>query len=159
MLRVCAAGVSRGLSCWGERAMRTQMHAFHIAFQILLAAVLGSPSAQAQTITGSATLALKSGETTEVGNVYWVSHCRSLLRTTPEVEILEGPPGVTAAIKQNMVIPRVGNCANKVLGGTLVVTANDIEDASYSRLVLRITYKTKDGDRKFSQVYNLSLIP
>ena len=139
--------------------MRTQMHAFHIAFQILLAAVLGSPSAQAQTITGSATLALKSGETTEVGNVYWVSHCRSLLRTTPEVEILEGPPGVTAAIKQNMVIPRVGNCANKVPGGTLVVTANDIEDASYSRPVLRITYKTKDGDRKFSQVYNLSLIP
>jgi len=138
--------------------MGIRAYAIHLVF-LSVAAALGSPSAQAQTVTGSATLALRSGESTEVGNVYWVSNCRSLLRSTPEVEILEGPPGVTAAIKQDMVIPRNSKCANKVPGGTLVVTAKDIDDVSYSPLVVRITYKTKDGDRKFSHVFNLSLIP
>ncbi len=41
----------------------------------------------------------------------------------------------------------------------MTITAKDIDDQSYSKLTLRITYKTKDGDRKFSQVFNLSLFP
>jgi hypothetical protein len=41
----------------------------------------------------------------------------------------------------------------------LTVTAKDIEDQSYTTLTVRITYKTRDGDRKFSHVFNLSLIP
>jgi hypothetical protein len=66
---------------------------------------------------------------------------------------------VTATIKEGMVLPRVGNCAKRVPGGTLVLTAKDIEDPSYTPLTLRFIYKTKDGERKFSQVFNLSLLP
>ena len=44
-------------------------------------------------------------------------------------------------------------------GGTLVITAKEIEDPSYSAMTIRVTFKTKDGERKVSQVYNVSLIP
>jgi hypothetical protein len=117
------------------------------------------PRASAQTIDGAATLALKNGESVEVASVYWVSQCKSLLKSTPEVEILEGPPGLQAAIKESMVLPRRQHCGAKVPGGLLVLSARDIEDPSYTNLTLRITYKTRDGERKFSHVFNLSLIP
>jgi len=117
------------------------------------------PGAVAQTIWGSPSVALKNGETVEVGPIYWVSHCKSILKSPPEVEILDGPPGLQAAIKESMVLPRAQHCGNKVPGGLLVLSARDIEDPSYTNLTLRITYKTRDGDRKFSHVLNLSLIP
>ena len=44
-------------------------------------------------------------------------------------------------------------------GADRIGHAKDIEDPSYTNLTLRITYKTRDGDRKFSHVLNLSLIP
>ena len=77
----------------------------------------------------------------------------------PEVEILEGPPGLTLSIKQGMVLPRRLNCAEKVPGGVLVATAKDITDPVQGRLVYRIKYKTKDGDRQTSNSYNVSLFP
>jgi len=86
---------------------------------------------------------------------------RSILKGGPEVEILDGPPGVTASVKEAMVIPRTinGNCANPVQGGILVIAAKDIEDASDTRITIRVTYRTRDGDQKRSFVYNLSLFP
>lgn len=113
----------------------------------------------AQTLVGSPTLALKSGETLEVDKLFWVSHCKSVLKSTPEAEILDGPPGVSVYVKEQMVLPRYQQCGNRVPGGILMVSAKDIEDQSYTRLTVRITYKTRDGERKFSHVYNLSLIP
>jgi hypothetical protein len=139
--------------------MRTGCNVFLVIFCLAIAGLLGRAQAHAQTIRGSATIALKSGESVEVGEVYYTINCRSLLKSAPEVEVLEGPPGVTATIKEGMVLPRAGNCAKRVLGGTLVLTAKDIEDPSYTPLTLRFIYKTKDGERKFSQVFNLSLIP
>ena len=127
--------------------------------QLGVAGILFSTGADAQTVRDSPSIALKSGETVELGNVYYTINCRSLLIGTPEVEIFEGPPGVTATIKQGMVLPRGGNCANRVPGGTIVVSAKDVEDPSYTPLTIRVTLKTKDGVRKISQVYNLSLIP
>jgi hypothetical protein len=123
-----------------------------------IAVVAGSAGAQ-QTITGSATIALKSGESTEVGDLYWVSHCRSLLRGTPEAEVLDGPPSVSVTVKAAMVTPRAQRCANQVPGGKLVIMAGAIEDHSYTPLTIRVTYRSRDGERKFSQVYNLSLFP
>jgi hypothetical protein len=123
------------------------------------ATVIASKEAQAQTIWGSLTLALKSGETVELGQLYYVVGCRSLLTGTPEAEILEGPPQVSVSVRQEMVLPRQQRCANRVQGGKLMITAREIEDPSHTNLTVRITYKTKDGDRKLSQVYNLHLLP
>ncbi len=126
-------------------------------FAIALAA--GCPAAHAQMLDLAPTIALKNGESIELGSVYWVSHCKSILTSTPEVEVLDGPPGVTASVKDAMVVPRRQNCTNKVAGGTLLVAAKDIQDAGTGQLTLRFTYKTRDGERKFSQVLNIAVLP
>jgi hypothetical protein len=136
----------------GIRAVLTIVH-------LGIVGIVGSAAAHAQTITGSGTIALKSGESTEVGDLYWVTNCRSLLTSTPEVEVLDGPPGVSVTVKAAMVTPRVQRCANQVSGGKLFITAENIEDTSYTPLTIRVTYRTRDGDRKLGHVYNLSLFP
>jgi hypothetical protein len=120
-----------------------------------IAGVVGSAGAQ-QTITG---IALKSGESIEVSDLYLVANCKSVLRSTPQAEVLDGPPSVSVSVKEAMVTPRAQRCANQVSGGKLVITAGQIEDYSYTPLTLRITYRMRDGERKLSMVYNLSLFP
>jgi hypothetical protein len=58
-----------------------------------------------------------------------------------------------------MVTPRAQRCSNQVSGGKLVITAGEIEDPSYTALTIRVIYRTRDGERKLSLVYNLSLLP
>jgi hypothetical protein len=156
-----AGAVARdgGVQCDEEELMRIRLNAFLVICCVGIAGVLSSTGAPAQTVTGSPSIALKSGESVEIGNVYYTINCRSLLVGTPEVEVFDGPPGVTATIKEGMVLPRSGNCANRVKGGTLMISAKEIEDPSYSALTVRVTFKTKDGVRKISQVYNVSLLP
>jgi hypothetical protein len=141
--------------------MRISAKSLLAVVHIGIAGVLGSAAARAQTmaLAGVSTIALKSGESTEVGNLYYVTNCRSLLKSTPEVEIVEGPPGVTASVKEEMVLPRFQKCASPIKGGKLFLAAKEIEDPSFSTLTLRITYRTRDGDRKLSHVFNLELIP
>jgi hypothetical protein len=126
---------------------------------ILHIGIAGGAAAHAQTITGAATIALRSGESAEIGDLYWVTNCKSILKNTPEVEILDGPPGVSVEIKAAMVIPRAQRCSNQVPGGKLVISAEKIEDPSYTPLTIRVTYHTRDGDRKSGLVLNLSLFP
>lgn len=121
--------------------------------------VSGSAHAQFMMIGGSATVAIKSGETLDLGQVYWVSQCRSLLKETPTVEVLDGPPQISASIKEAMVVPRWQGCAKGVNGGILQVSAKDIDDPSFTHLTLRIHYKTRDGDRRRGAVINLQLVP
>jgi hypothetical protein len=118
-----------------------------------------SAHAQFRNLIGANTVAIKNGETLELGEIYWVSHCRSLLKETPTVEVLEGPPQVSATIKEAMVLPRGQSCAKKVNGGMLTLSAKDVDDPSFTRLTLRILYKTRDGDRKYSHIVNLQLVP
>lgn len=101
---------------------------FRLTLCLGIIGLLVGAQAHAQTITGSPSVALKSGESIEVGDVYFISNCRSLLKSPPEVEILDGPQTVTAVIKEAMVIPRRWRCANQVPGGKLILTAKSIED-------------------------------
>ena len=115
--------------------------------------------AQAQTVRNVPSIALKNGESTELGDLYWVVNCKSLLKSAPEAEILDGPPGVTVTVKEGMVLPRAQKCANRVQGGTLLIAAKEIEDHSVSEFTVRITYRSRDGERKLTSVYNLALFP
>jgi hypothetical protein len=141
-----------------DQPMRIGVRAVLTILHLGIVGIAGSV-AHAQTITGSATIALRSGESAEMGDIYWVTNCRSNLKSTPEVEILDGPPGISVAIKAAMVTPRAQRCSNQVPGGKLVISAEKIEDPSYTPLTIRITYHTRDGDRKSGLVYNLSLFP
>jgi len=104
-------------------------------------------------------VALKSGDSIDLGSVYWVANCRSIMIGLPEVEILEGPPEVTLSIKAGPVLPRRQNCAAPVPGGTIVATAKEIKEPGEAKLTYRLKYKTKDGDRQRGNVYNISLFP
>jgi len=104
-------------------------------------------------------IALKSGESTDLGPIYWVAQCRSIVLGIPDVEILEGPPGLTLSIREGMVLPRKQNCPTEVPGGILVAKAGEVKDRVQGRLIYRIKYKTKDGDRQLSNTYNVSLFP
>lgn len=106
-----------------------------------------------------AEIALKSGETVEIGNVGWSINCRSFLKSTPVVTILDGPPEVTAQIKEAQIIPRVGQCAKSIPGGKLFVTAGEVTEQSYTTMVLRVRYNTRDGVRDRSQSIAISLLP
>jgi hypothetical protein len=103
--------------------------------------------------------ALKSGESVEVMDLYWVTNCRSLLTNPTEVTILDGPPGVTASVTEAMVLPRFQQCSKPVKGAKLTLSADKIEDQSYSMMTLRIKYKTKDGERAKSMTFSLALFP
>ena len=104
-------------------------------------------------------IALKSGESVELGQLYWVVDCRSQLKSPPEVTVMDGPPGVTATVEEAMVMARFQGCAKPVPGGKLKIKAGEIDDPSRTTLTLRVRYKTKDGDRDLSKTVNISLFP
>jgi len=58
-----------------------------------------------------------------------------------------------------MVLPRAQKCAKPVRGGTLILTAKEIDEPKQATFTYRIKYKTKEGDRQRSGVYNVSLFP
>jgi hypothetical protein len=127
---------------------------------LAFAALLPGTAARAQSWQLLTTAySLKSGETVELGDLYWVIDCRSQLQAPPEVTVMEGPPGVTATVVEAMVTPRFQQCSQPVKGGKLKLTAGKIEDPSRSTMTLRVKYKTKDGERDISKVLNLSLFP
>jgi hypothetical protein len=135
-------------------------NAFFAVLFVGLACTFGSTArAQVMHTPGVNTISLRSGESVDLFDTFYVIACRSQLKSTPEVEIVEGPPQVSVSIKEGMVLPRGQNCSQRVPGGTLVLTAKEIEDPSFSRLTVRILYKTRDGDRRLSHVYNLELVP
>ena len=151
----------RATAEYGGGIMRAWSKAFFQLVLLASAICFGAGTAQAQymKLVGAATVAIKSGETLDLGEIYWVLNCRSLLKATPEVEVLDGPPQVSVNIREAMVLPRFQNCPNKVAGGMLSITAKEIDDPSFTRLTLRVLYRTKDGDRKYSRVVNLQLVP
>jgi hypothetical protein len=130
-----------------------------IVLSLVLSMFCGGAQAQSIQFTVK-DISLKSGETTELGDVWFINaNCKSMLKATPQVEILDGPPGVIAAINAAKVVPHFYGCAKPVAGGKLVITAQDIDDYSYTRMVLRINYKTLDGDRQRTENINLTLFP
>lgn len=135
--------------------MRTALKAFFLISGFWLASGLSSAEVRAQ----QQSIALKNGESADLGSVWWVANCRSIMIGLPEVEILEGPPGLTLSIKEAMVLPRRLNCAKEVPGGVLVATAKDVTEPVQGKLVYRIKYKTRDGDRQIANTYNVSLFP
>jgi hypothetical protein len=104
-------------------------------------------------------ISLKSGETVELRNVSFTRNCRSILKETPVIEVLEGPEELILTIKPAVVVPSSDKCSTPVAGGTVVATAKDIKAPKESRLTYRVKYKTLEGDRQNARVYLVSLIP
>jgi hypothetical protein len=104
-------------------------------------------------------IAVKNGESVDLGTVYYVSNCRLIMIGMPDIEVLEGPKNVVLSIREEPVLPRRQGCAAKVAGGTVVLTAKDVTEPAEAKLTYRVNYKTKDGPRQTSQAYIGSLFP
>lgn len=139
--------------------MRSDSFARSVVRAVNVAIWFAGLSVVAANAQSEGNIALKNGESVELGTVYWIANCHSIMIGLPEVEILEGPPGLTLAVKEAMVLPRRQNCANKVSGGILFAAAAEVKDRVQAKLVYRIKYKTKDGDRQRSATFNVSLFP
>ena len=77
--------------------MRSRLNSIAALTLLAVACVLGGSFAVDQTIhVPVRNIVLKNGETTEFGDLWYISRdCKSLMSGTPQVEIMEGPPGVT----------------------------------------------------------------
>jgi hypothetical protein len=105
-------------------------------------------------------VAIKAGETIELENLFFVVNCRSLLKGPMTVEILEGPPEVTASIREQQIVPHIQNCAKPVAGGILLLTAaKEIKARTQAKLILRVKYPTVDGERQKSRDIDLTMLP
>ena len=136
--------------------MRPLLAAVLAAIQFaIVGLVIGPAEAQAE----PRRLAAKNGESIELHPLYWVVNCRSVMIGLPEIEVLEGPPGVALSIREGQVLPRPQGCATKVPGGTLMLNAKGVTEPAEAKLTYRIKYKTKDGERQTSRAYIVSLFP
>ena len=104
-------------------------------------------------------ISLKAGESADLGSVYWISNCQSILKGFGGVDILEGPPGIELAIREESVTARRQNCQNKVQGGVVVLTAKEVQSKLSGVLKYRVRYKTEDGDKQSSHSKDLVLYP
>jgi len=137
--------------------MRNTLFAFAL---FVTALCFGSEPLHAQSWqTKGVSVALKSGETTEVQDLYWVINCQSQLLEKPEATIMEGPPGVSLSVAEAMVLPRFQQCPKAIKGAKLFMTAQKIEEQSSSVMTVRLKYKTKDGPREQALNFTISLFP
>jgi hypothetical protein len=123
---------------------------------LLVACLAGAGEVSAQR---RGLVVIKNGESVELHTVFFVVSCRSIMVGLPEIDVVEGPPEVKLSIREEPVIPRNLNCAKPVPGGTLLATANDVAAAKDAKLIYRLKYKTKDGERQIARSYQLSLFP
>lgn len=119
--------------------------------------ILGVPSAFAQ--RNIPRIALKSGESAELRNYFFIVNCQSIMIGQPTLDVLEGIEEVTVALKDEMILPRGRNCAKPVPGGTVVVTAKHIDEQKEGKLTIRLKFNTKQGERQDSSAYLISLFP
>lgn len=141
--------------------MQRQFRPIAVLVATVLACLLGNDIAKAQTIQADVrNIVLKNGESTEFGDLWLISRdCKSLMVGTPDVEVMEGPPGIVVEVRAAKVVPRSVSCANPIAGGKLFIAAKSVEEYSRSTMVLRITYKTRGGDRQFAQHVAVTLFP
>ena len=137
--------------------MRRSLARFCLAVS---ACAVAAPEAATPQITPDLpSISLKGGETLEITDLWYSVHCQSQLKSTPTAEVLEGSPEITVSVKKAMVVPREQSCPEPIEGGKLYVTASEIADYGISKLSIRITFDTKDGERKVSETYNVTLFP
>ena len=125
---------------------------------LLSAAFIGFVTPASAQTSPSFEIVLKSGETAEVTELWYMSACKSLMKSTPEVEVLDGPPGVTAVVTQKMVLPRNAGCSKRISGALLSVKAGEITEDSTTDMRIRVRYNTVEGRRDRGMTIRVVLI-
>lgn len=128
-------------------------------FLVVAAAVAYAQFAAAGAGAAERNMAIKNGETLELSHLYYISNCKSILKTPPTAEILDGPPQLSLSMKNAPVFARAQQCPKEVPGGIMSLTAKDVTEVATSRVIIRIKYATKDGDRYRSETLIVTMVP
>jgi hypothetical protein len=145
-------------SSWdGGSAMTRIRNYFRATLVLGIAISICAAGAHAQ--RNAPHIALKSGESVDLRNFFFVVNCQSVVIGTPLVKVLEGPDQLTISFRKEMVLPRAQNCAKPVPGGIVVATAGDVKEPVEAKLTFRLKYNTKMGERQGSNTYIVSLYP
>jgi hypothetical protein len=126
-------------------------------FCVAAVALSGNSAAFAQ--KEAKNMALKSGETLDLGPVYYQAKCSSIMTGLPVAEIMEGPAQISATVTPAMVLPRTQGCAKEIKGGRLSVTAKEVTEKAEGPLVIRVKYPTKDGEMQTTRFYHVVIYP
>jgi hypothetical protein len=105
----------------------------------------------------SATLSAKIGETLDVFPVYWVGNCQSRLVKFEGIDVLEGPSGVTLALREQKVFARRQNCPNQIPGAVVTLTVQTAAAKFSGPVAFRVRYFTEDGRTQSSHRIKLDV--
>lgn len=125
----------------------------------------GKPAAPAPVTPASlpkpqdAEISIKSGESVDLGPVYWVQGCTSLLVNVVGVDLLEGPPGITLSVRREDVLPERPGCTKKVNGGVIVASVKDVAAPAHGVLRYRVRYTMSDGRNQSTHTRQIGLYP
>src|SRR5258708_16917589 len=118
---------------FGRKPMGIWPNTFLEILGVGIATFLGTAAGDAQE-EEVPRISLKSGETIELRNVSFIRNCRSILKETPVIEVLEGPEELTLTIKPAMVVRRSDNCSNPVAGRSEQLSLRRTTDRKSTRL-------------------------
>jgi hypothetical protein len=100
---------------------------------------------------------VKKGETIDIYPVYWVTNCRSRLLKLEGIDLLEGPPSIVLALRQQTVYAAPQKCPNPVPGAMVTLTAQSVA-AKFSGMVgFRVRYSTEDGSKQSTHRIKLDI--
>ena len=125
----------------------------------MLALLLGVTIVLSLSTVHAQEISIKSNESVEIGTVYWISKCKSLLKNFSGVDVLEGLSGITLTIKEEMVIAWRQSCPDKVPGGKVIATVKEIKTEVSGVVKYRVRYQTADGDKESTHSLILTLYP
>ena len=105
-------------------------------------------------------ISLKSGESADVGAVYWIKNCNSSLKKILGIDILEGSnPAIQFNVREELVSASRQNCAEKVPGGVVYVIASQLPEKQSIVIKYRVKYETTDGQQQSTHSVQLDLYP
>jgi hypothetical protein len=121
----------------------------------LLAAFMSMTPALAQEA-----ISAKSGQSVDLGAVYWVENCQSRLDGFVGVEMSSGPAGVTLALRKEDVKAERQKCPTPVPGATVVATMPSVSQPVKGTIKYKVTYLLKNGGKQTSDhSRNISITP
>ncbi|MDR2335993.1 MAG: hypothetical protein LBE61_21205 [Burkholderiaceae bacterium] len=105
-------------------------------------------------------VSLKSGESADIGAVYWVKNCQSSLKKITGVDVLEGDAaGLQLSVREEPVQATRQNCPEKVPGGVVVVSTGAVQEKRSTLIKYRVRYDTLDGLQQSTHTVSVDLFP
>lgn len=110
-------------------------------------------------LSSSPRYSIKSNEEISLFGVYWIAHCKSILKSFAGIDKLEGPSDISLSLKPGKVYARRQGCPKPVRGATVFIKAGKIKSHTQAKLVFRVRYNTKHGRKQSTHTVTIGMYP